>query len=64
MNVITKLQKTTAYTIKHVYLPTKTKRFTVLTSPHVDKKAREQFEQKAHKRLLEFRFSLNTINFQ
>jgi small subunit ribosomal protein S10 len=34
-------------------LPTRTERFTVLRSPHVDKKSREQFEIKTHKRLLD-----------
>ena len=34
-------------------LPTKTSRWTVLKSPHVDKKSREQFELKTHKRLIE-----------
>ncbi|OYV73247.1 MAG: hypothetical protein B7Z70_13610 [Acidithiobacillus ferrivorans] len=34
-------------------LPTKIERFTVLRSPHVDKNARDQFEQRTHKRLLD-----------
>ena len=34
-------------------LPTSLKRFTVLRSPHVDKKSREQFEMRTHKRLLD-----------
>lgn len=34
-------------------LPTKTERFTVLTSPHVDKDSRDQFEIRTHKRLLD-----------
>ena len=34
-------------------LPTKISRFTVLRSPHVDKKSREQFEIRTHKRLVE-----------
>ncbi len=34
-------------------LPTRIERFTVLRSPHVDKKSREQFEIRTHKRLLE-----------
>ena len=32
-------------------LPTQVQRFTVLRSPHVDKKSREQFEIRTHKRL-------------
>ncbi len=34
-------------------LPTRMERFTVLRSPHVDKKSREQFEIRTHKRLLD-----------
>ena len=34
-------------------LPTKVERFTVLRSPHIDKKSREQFEIRTHKRLLD-----------
>jgi small subunit ribosomal protein S10 len=34
-------------------LPVRKKRFTVLRSPHVDKKSREQFEIRTHKRLLD-----------
>ena len=34
-------------------LPTRINRFTVLRSPHVDKKSREQFEIRTHKRLID-----------
>jgi small subunit ribosomal protein S10 len=34
-------------------LPTQVQRYTVLRSPHVDKKSREQFEIRTHKRLLD-----------
>ncbi len=34
-------------------LPTKISKYTVLRSPHVDKKSREQFEIRIHKRLLD-----------
>ena len=36
-----------------VLLPTRISRFTVLRSPHVDKKSREQFEIRVHKRILD-----------
>jgi len=36
-----------------VPLPTRKERWTVLRSPHVDKKSREQFEIRTHKRLLD-----------
>ena len=34
-------------------LPTRLEKFTVLRSPHIDKKSREQFEIRPHKRLLD-----------
>ncbi len=34
-------------------LPTRIERFTVLRSPHVDKKSREQFEMRTHKRIID-----------
>ena len=34
-------------------LPTKINKFTVLRSPHVNKKSREQFEMRTHKRLID-----------
>jgi small subunit ribosomal protein S10 len=34
-------------------LPTKKERFTILTSPHVDKDARDQYEIRTHKRLMD-----------
>ncbi|MBT8347046.1 MAG: 30S ribosomal protein S10 [Desulfofustis sp.] len=34
-------------------LPTSVKKFCILRSPHVDKKSREQFEMRTHRRLLD-----------
>jgi len=34
-------------------LPTRINKYTVLKSPHVNKKAREQFEMRTHKRLID-----------
>lgn len=34
-------------------LPTRIERYTVLSSPHVDKKSRQQFEIRTHKRLID-----------
>jgi small subunit ribosomal protein S10 len=34
-------------------LPTHIERYTVLRSPHIDKKSREQFEIRTHKRLID-----------
>ena len=36
-----------------VPLPTRIERYTVLRSPHVDKRSREQFEIRTHKRLID-----------
>jgi small subunit ribosomal protein S10 len=41
-----------------VPLPNKRRCFTVLRSPHIDKKSREQFEIKTHKRIIDI-FSLS-----
>jgi len=46
-------KRTGARVIGPIPLPTKISRFTVLRSPHVDKKSREQFEIRIHKRLLD-----------
>ena len=46
--------KKTGATVKGpIPLPTKREIFTVLRSPHIDKKSREQFQLKTHKRLLD-----------
>ena len=44
---------TGAQVVGPVPLPTKHKRFTVLTSPHTDKNAREHFQILTHKRLID-----------
>ena len=36
-----------------VPLPTRINKYTVLRPPHIDKKAREQFEMRTHKRLID-----------
>lgn len=46
-------KRTGARTAGPVPLPTKIERFTLLTSPHVDKKSREQFEMRTHIRMLD-----------
>ena len=45
--------KRTGATIKGpIPLPTKIERYTVLRSPHIDKKSREQFESRTHLSLI------------
>lgn len=51
--IIETVKKTGAAVSGPVPLPTKREIFTVLRSPHIDKKSREQFQIKTHKRLLE-----------
>ena len=45
--------RTGAKVVGPVPLPTVRNRWTVLRSPHVDKKSREQFEIRTHKRIME-----------
>ncbi|UCH12889.1 MAG: 30S ribosomal protein S10 [Candidatus Omnitrophota bacterium] len=45
-------KKTGAMVSGPIPLPTKREDYTVLRSPHIDKKSREQFQIKVHKRLL------------
>ena len=47
------LKKTGAKVVGPIPLPTTTNKYCVLKSPHVDKKSREQFEIRTHKRLLD-----------
>ena len=40
-------------------LPRKIIKYTVLRGPHVDKKSREQFEMRTHKRLIDIHYPTN-----
>ena len=51
--IVDTAKRTGANVAGPVPLPTKINKFTVLRSPHVDKKSREQFEIRTHKRLLD-----------
>ncbi|CAI2719440.1 30S ribosomal protein S10 [Nitrospina watsonii] len=51
--IVETTKRTGARVIGPIPLPTKRNRWTVLRSPHVDKKSREQFEIRTHKRILE-----------
>ncbi len=52
-DIVRTVEKSGAKVSGPIPLPTKIQRWTVLRSPHVDKKSREQFELKIHKRLIE-----------
>jgi small subunit ribosomal protein S10 len=51
--IVVTAQRTGARVAGPVPLPTKISKYTVLRSPHVDKKSREQFEIRTHKRLVD-----------
>ena len=51
--IVDTAKRTGAVIAGPVPLPTRTRKFTVLRSPHVDKKSREQFEERRHKRLID-----------
>lgn len=52
MDIVETSKRTGARVSGPVPLPTRIERYTVLRSPHVDKKSREQFEIRTHKRLI------------
>ena len=51
--IVETVQRTGAKVVGPIPLPTEISRYTVLRSPHVDKKSREQFEMRIHKRLID-----------
>lgn len=51
--IVETARRTGARVAGPIPLPTRINRYTVLRSPHVDKKSREQFEVRTHKRLLD-----------
>ena len=53
IEIVETIKRTGAQIAGPIPLPTKINRFTVLRSPHVDKKSREQFEIRSHKRLID-----------
>ena len=53
--IIETARRVGAIVVGPVLLPTQIRKYTVLRSPHVDKKSREQFEMRIHKRLIELK---------
>ena len=51
--IVNTARRTGAQVCGPIPLPTRIEKFTVLRSPHIDKKAREQFEIRTHKRVLD-----------
>ena len=53
VDIVDTARKTGARIVGPVPLPTQINKFTVLRSPHVDKKSREQFEIRTHNRMMD-----------
>ncbi len=51
--IVKTVRATNAAVVGPIPLPTEKRIYTVLRSPHVNKKAREQFQLRTHKRLIE-----------
>ncbi len=51
--IMTTVRNTGARIAGPIPLPTRINRYTVLRGPHIDKKSREQFEVRTHKRLID-----------
>lgn len=51
--IVETAKRTGAQVLGPIPLPTRKERYTVLISPHVDKDARDQYEIRTHKRLLD-----------
>lgn len=52
-DIVETAKRTGARVVGPIPLPTKREIYTVLRSPHVDRKSREQFEIRTHKRLVD-----------
>jgi len=60
--IVDHAERTGARVCGPIPLPTRIERYTVLRSPHVDKKSREQFEMRTHKRIIDiFEPNVRTI---
>jgi small subunit ribosomal protein S10 len=53
VEIVDQAKRTSAKVHGPIPLPTRIERYTVLRSPHIDKKAREQFEMRTHKRVID-----------
>jgi small subunit ribosomal protein S10 len=52
-DIVNTAKRTGASIVGPVFLPTRIEKYTVTRSPHVDKRSREQFEIRTHKRLID-----------
>ena len=53
LEIVNTAKRTGAQVVGPIPLPTRIEKFTVNRSPHIDKKSREQFEIRTHKRVLD-----------
>ena len=53
LEIVNTAKRTGAQVRGPIPLPTRIEKYTVLRSPHIDKKSREQFEIRTHKRLMD-----------
>ncbi len=53
LEIVETAKRTGAQVCGPIPLPTRTERFTILTSPHANKDARDQYEIRTHKRMLD-----------
>lgn len=51
--IVEHAKRTSAKVHGPIPLPTRVERYTVLRGPHIDKKSREQFEMRTHKRIID-----------
>lgn len=62
-DIVNTAKRTGARVIGPIPLPTRIEKYAVIRSPHVDKKSREQFEIRTHKRLIDiFEHNPQTID--
>jgi small subunit ribosomal protein S10 len=53
LEIVETAKRTGAKVYGPIPIPTRIERYTVLRSPHIDKKSREQFEIRTHKRIID-----------
>ena len=53
--IVDHAKRTNAAVAGPIPLPTRIERYTVLRGPHIDKKSREQFEIRTHKRIIDIK---------
>ena len=54
--IVNTVKRTGAYVVGPIPLPKKIEKFTVNRSPHIDKKSREQWEIRIHKRFIKIKY--------